>query len=259
MFVKSIPHVLFCIGYSLIVCACRIPNPPLSFPTNTLIPTATITPSPVIAWFPPTATLTPRPTTAVVPTPDLKPGVGEILFSDDFVTGKGWLLGQTTAASVAIGMNELTIAISAPHTYAYSYRDQPVLGDFFIEITAHPTLCRATDEYGLLLRFASASDFYRFGLSCDGQVSLDRVYKGKASSPQPWIASGVITAGAPSTSRLAVWAVGKEMRFFINDVYLFTVNEPTIPKGNLGVFAAASGNLAVTVNFSELVVREIVK
>jgi hypothetical protein len=187
----------------------------------------------------------------------MQPGVGDVILSDNFETGISWLLGQTTAASVAIGMNELTIAISSPHTYAYSNRDQPKLVNFYAEITANPTLCHTTDEYGLLLRFASTGDFYRFGLTCDGQVSLDRVYKGIASSPQPWITSGMLKTGAPSTSRLAVWAVGKEMRFFVNDVFLFTVNEPTIPNGSLGVFAASSGDLAVTVNFSDLVIREI--
>ena len=70
--------------------------------------------------------------------------------------------------------------------------------------------------------------------------------------------SGAIPPGAPSTSRMAVWARGSEMRFFANDEYLFTVHDPLLPSGSLGVFARSSGDLAVTVNFSDLVVKKII-
>ena len=47
------------------------------------------------------------------------------------------------------------------------------------------------------------------------------------------------------------------MRFFVNDAYQFSINDPMLPSGSLGVFARSAGDLAVTVNFSELVVTEI--
>jgi hypothetical protein len=47
------------------------------------------------------------------------------------------------------------------------------------------------------------------------------------------------------------------MRFFINDQYQFTVNDPLLPSGNIGVFARSIGETAVTVNFSDLIVRQI--
>jgi len=68
--------------------------------------------------------------------------------------------------------------------------------------------------------------------------------------------SGAIPPGAPSNSQLAVWAVGKEMRFFANGEHLFTVYEPTLPSGGIGVFARASGEDDVTVSYSNLVVYE---
>jgi hypothetical protein len=48
------------------------------------------------------------------------------------------------------------------------------------------------------------------------------------------------------------------MRFFVNDEYQFTINDPMLPSGSVGVFARSRGENAVTVNFSELVIREIV-
>jgi hypothetical protein len=47
------------------------------------------------------------------------------------------------------------------------------------------------------------------------------------------------------------------MRFYANDEYLFTVHDPLLSSGLLGVFARSAGDMAVTVNFTELVVREI--
>jgi hypothetical protein len=226
-------------------------------PTDTPVPSETPTPTITVIWFPPTATATLFPTVEVTPTVNYRSDLGQIIFQDDFSSGKGWQLGRTGAGSVALGKNELSIAISEPHAYLSSMRDQPILSDFYTEITASPTLCRGADEYGLLIRAASESDFYRFSLSCDGQVRVDRVVGGAASSPQPLVFSGAVPAGAPSISQLGVWARGKEMRFFVNDMYQFSVNDPLQLSGSLGVFARSGGEMAVTVSFSDLVVREV--
>jgi hypothetical protein len=183
--------------------------------------------------------------------------LGDILFEDDFSSVDAWALSTTAKGGVALGPNRLTIAISEPTSYIYSLRSQPVFGNFYVEITASPNLCRGADEYGLLIRAASAMDFYRFSISCDGQTRMDRIYRGQASSPQPWVQGSRIPVGSPSSSRLAIWALDNEMRFFVNDDYQFTVRDPLLPSGSLGVFARSAGDSAVTVNFSNLVVREI--
>ena len=163
-----------------------------------------------MVWFPPTPTRTPFPTsTPLPPTPEQRPGLGEIIFQDDFSSAEAWALSVTAKGSVALGKNKLTIAIAAPKTYISSIRSQPVVSDFYAEITASPNLCRGADEYGLLIRVSSEQDYYRFSVSCDGQTRLDRVYHGTPSSPQPWMLGSRIPIGSPSTSRLAVWAVGK--------------------------------------------------
>jgi hypothetical protein len=245
----------------IMLCACI---PLSSSPTISLLPTPipspTDTVTPTVIWFPPTPTRTSFPTsTPLLPTPDQRPGLGEILFQDDFTSAEDWALSETAKGSVALSKNKLTIAITAPKTYLSSLRSQPVFGDFYAEITASPNLCLGGDEYGLLIRAGSLQNFYRFSVSCDGHTRLDRVYNGQASSPQPWILGARIPVGSPSTSRLAVWAVQNEMRFFINDVYQFTVRDPLLTSGMLGVFARSAGDTAVTVNFSDLVVRYVKK
>ena len=239
--------------------ACTTTATPEYFFEATATPTQTSTPTATIVWFPPTSTPTLFPTPVITPTQDYRPNLGETLLVDDFSSPDSWLLGKTSSGSAALGKNELTIAISEPGAYEYSVRQTPVLGDFYAEITASPTLCRGQDEYGLLIRMASSGDFYRYSLSCNGMVRLDRVIGGTASSPQPWTLSGSVPPGAPSSSRLAVWAVGREMRFFVNDLYQFTVSDPLLPGGNLGVFARSGGEMDVTVSFTDLIVRDIIQ
>jgi hypothetical protein len=189
----------------------------------------------------------------------MRPGIGALLFSDDFSDPAAWTQSRTAEGSVAVTINELTIAIAEDNERAYlsSVRTQPVFGNFYMEITASPSLCRDKDEYGLLLRVSPDLDYYRYSLACDGNLRLDRVVDGQASSPQPWLLSGSVPPGAPSTVRLGVWAYGEEMRFFVNDEYQFSVRDPLLTSGGFGAFARSAGDMAVTVNFSALNVYEL--
>ena len=166
-----------------IISACtpiQTPLPPE--PTGTAQP-ATATPTPTIVWFPPTSTPTFLPTPVVTPTQELSLPFGDILLSDNFSESGMWTLGQTVQASAALGVNELTLALHQPDGYLYSLRQEPLLDDFYLEITASPNLCRDADEYGLLLRVSPSLDFYRFSLSCNGQARLDKYFQGVASFP----------------------------------------------------------------------------
>jgi hypothetical protein len=224
-------------------------------PTETSAPT----PTPTIVWFPPTATFTPFPTPVITPTPDLLTDLGEIMLTDDFSTAEEWSLHSGSDGGVALSKGELTVAIKGSKAFIFSIRDEPELTDFYIEITANPNLCKGADEYGLLLRVSDAEDYYRYSLSCDSQVRLDRVIGFNASSPQPWLLSGDVPPGAPSVSRIGAWLSGSEMRFFVNGQHQFTVNDPMLSSGRIGIFARSTGANAVTINFSDLVIRSLEK
>jgi hypothetical protein len=242
-----------------LLCTACIATPVATLaPTPTQAPpTATITPT--IIWFPPTATDTPFPTPIITPTADLRPKTGDILLEDDFSDPKAWQLSQSSAGSVALGTNELTIAIGEANATLSSIREAPIFTDFYLEITAEPSMCRDLDEYGALFRVTSPSNYYRFSLSCNGQVRLDRIISGEASSPQPWMPSGAVPPGAPSTSRIGIAANGTNMDFFVNGQYQFSIKDPLLTSGGLGVFARSVNKMAVTVNFSNLVVYQILK
>ncbi len=239
---------------ALTLAACSVAPVPTELPTPTLLPpTATLEPTTV--WFPPTATFTPFPTLEpATPMPDLRTGIGEVILEDDFSQEQFWELGFTSAGSVALGKNTLSLATEGGKVYLSSVRNQPVLTDFYLEVTASVSLCSDRDEYGLLLRVSPARDLYRFSLACDGYTRMDRVAQGVASSPVPWTPSGAVLPGAPGPARLAVWAVGTEMHFFINDIYQYTVRDPLLLSGQIGFFARSVNDEPLTVNFSDLVV-----
>jgi len=236
--------------------ACNAAPTTILLPTDTLQPpTTTITPT--IVWFPPTATHTAFPTPIITPTMDMRPNIGRILLEDDFTDPKAWILNKSESGSVALGKSELTIAIVETNAYLFSLREEPVFTDFFLEITAETSLCRDLDEYGVLFRVSPTIDYYRFSLSCNGQVRLDRIRAGQASSPQPWLLSGSVPPGAPGSSRIGISAIGTKMSFFINGKYQFSIQDPLLASGGVGVFARSTEKMAVTVNFSNLVIYEV--
>ena len=249
--------VIGVLGIGLWMSACmQAPDTPWA-PEPTATATPTLTPTPTVIWFPPTSTPTAFSMPAITATVESLPIPGELLFSDDFSNESHWSLGQTRTTSIALGNHSLTLALDQPDGYIYTLRNSPTLDDFYLEVTASPSLCRGDDEYGILLRVSSNLDFYRFSLSCNGNIRLDKYFQGKASSPYPKKLSGAVPPGAPSRSNLAVLAKGKEIRCYANDQHLFTINDPSLVQGSLGFFIRSAGENAVTISFSELAVYEV--
>lgn len=212
-------------------------------------------PSPTFVWFPPSATPAPRAVPTQHPTPEQKPGVGSPIFSDDFSSPILWNTAVSNQAAVDVSRNRLTIAVQ-PGIYMLSLRQGVTLSSFYAEVTARPSLCQGKDEYGMLVRAIPVA-YYRFALSCDGTARAERVSLGTREplhSPQP---SGDIPPGAPGEVRIGVWAVGSEMRLFLNGRYQFSVNDKNYLSGALGVFARSAGDTPVTITFSDLVVYDV--
>jgi hypothetical protein len=137
-----------------------------------------------------------------------------------------------------------------------SLQRQMVLGNFYAEITARPSLCRAADEYGFLVR-ASAATYYRFSLTCNGQVHAARISVSERHILHEPVMSGDVPPGAPGEVRIGVWASGSELRLFLNGRFQFSFTDKNISSGSVGVFARAAGETPVTVTFSDLDVRSV--
>lgn len=228
--------------------------PPQPTDTPTPRPTQTST----FVWFPPTATFTPFPTLAATATPDLRTGVGDLLLEDDFTDATVWSTSTDNEASATISNGRMNLSLKRADSYLITTRSGPVLEDFYVEITAGPNFCHGEDEYGLIVRDLEG-DHYRFALSCDGRVKVDRYYHGSLSRQAGWLQSGIIPLVTPSTSRLQIWAAGSQIRFFVNDLYLFSVTDSLLYEGTIGVFVHASGEGDVSVSFSDLKIWAVQK
>lgn len=243
--------MLLLIGLTLTACAQREISA-LAFPTETTTPL----PSSTIVWFPASETPSPRVFATYTGTPEMRPGLGDILLSDDFGLPELWSSAISNDARGTIAGNELTITIQ-PDIYYINLRQDLILNNFYAEITAHPYLCRGDDEYGFLVH-ANAVAYYRFALSCNGQTHAERISVNEKHILQEPVFSGDVPPGAPADVRIGVWALGNEMRLFLNGRFQFSITDQNYASGTIGVFAhAESEDTPVTVSFSDLTIQKL--
>jgi hypothetical protein len=239
---------------TLFISSCAQLDAILATPTP-LTATETPLPTPTINWFPPSATPTLKALSTQAPTPEMRPGLGEEIITDDFSDRFVWDIAASNDASADIKNNRITLSVQS-QVYMLSLRNDLALNDYYAEITARPNLCRAEDSYGLLIR-ASAVNYYRFALACNGTARAERVSGGTRLILQPPVPSGDVPPGAPGQVRIGVWAVGKEMRLFLNGRYQFSISDPSFPSGALGVFVRSVGETPVVVSFSDLKIQSV--
>jgi hypothetical protein len=156
-----------------------------------------------------------------------------------------------------VGGGELNIIIYEPKTFLIGTREKPDLQNFYAEISANPILCSSDDEYGFLFKVIGREQYYRFALTCGGFVRLDSIIGESGTILYPWTRSGSLPAGAPSNSKLAVLVDGDQISLFINGDRQLTVTDQQLLVGSFGVYARSVNDSAVTVSFSNLIIREI--
>lgn len=248
---------LACLPLLLFLTACLPATQAVLTPTVSPTTTITSTPTETIVWFPPTATFTAAPTRQQLPTQEMNPGRAALLFSDDFSDQSLWSTGRTPAGKVAYGLQDLTLAVAEPKGSLQSLRSAPELADFYLEMDALPSLCRDGDQYGLLLRASTEQDYYRLLVNCKAQLRLERVQNARTLPLQDWLLSGQMRPGAMLKVRLGVWALGGELRIFVDDIYQFSVRDPLWKSGRVGVYARAVGDTPLTISFSNLKVQAL--
>ena len=240
---------------TLLTSSCAVMDAWNATPTP-IIATETPQPTATIDWFPASATPTLGAlSTQKPPTPEMRPGIGATTLTDDFSDPSLWDTATSDQASAEIDNNRLNLSAQSK-VYMISLRHDLIASDYYTEITARPGLCRGDDSYGLLIR-ANAMSHYRFSLSCNGTVSAERINGRKLEVLQIPLPSGDVPRGAPGEVRIGVWAVGAEMRVFLNGRYQFSINNPNFPSGTIGVFVNSAGETPVIVSFSRLSLQEV--
>jgi len=219
------------------------------FPSDTPLPTATI------VWFPPSVTPTLKTFPTYTSTPQMNPGIGSVLLNDEFSSASAWDTAISDQGTAAISRNRLTLT-AQPSVYLASMNRDVILDNFYAEITANPSLCRGDDSYGIIIR-STGDSFYRFTLTCNSMISMERIKSSVRLLMQPPIPSGDAPPGAPGIVRIGIWAMGSEMRFFLNGRFQFSIKDPSSPSGSFGVFARGAGDTPLSVIFSDLIVYDV--
>ena len=217
-------------------------------------------PTATIVWFPATATWTPFPT--IVPSPSILPfpGLGSVIYQDDFSDLKNWSFSHLQGNggnSIILDRNRLTLALNAPPAALFSLNTGKPLSNFYAEVTVSVNRCFGQDTYGLLFRAASGAYTYRYLLNCSGQARMEQIRGGSNLPLQAWVPSGDAPPGAPGLVKMEVWASGAEMRFFLNGRYQFSVIDPVFKAGSLGVYANAVSPDGMNISFSDLTVSSV--
>lgn len=221
------------------------PETPTSLP-----PTTTPSPSPV--WFPPTATFTPIPTRLISPTPTPALALGDLVLSDDFESPGVWQTYRNATGSAAYEQRQLTLAVNAAKGYLTSLRNAPEIGNAYLELSLQPNLCQGQDTFGLLLRAADEFNAYRWVITCQGQMRLERLQSGRNLPLSDWIELGEIQVNPLVETRLAAWLYQDRLRLFVNGFEEINLRDPVFTSGRIGVFARAAGDSALSVSFRRL-------
>jgi hypothetical protein len=257
IFVRNILKFGSLLAASLVLVACAESNPTAT-PTSTLeLPTATITAT--INWFPATNTKTPFPLQGSTPTPGVVPGLGALLFNDIFTDANLWTATTSVAGNSIVSNNRLTLTLSegTDMMTITSLRMQPQVSNFYAQINAQLSLCRGRDQMSLLFRVTSAADFYRYSVSCSGEVRLERVVSGKPFVMRDWAPSPDAPRGAPGQIKISVWASGRDLRFFLDDHFQFNINDQYFSQGGLGLSIRSDAGNPMSISFSELTVHAV--
>jgi len=224
-------------------------------PVTLTPPSLFATETPTILWFPATNTPTTFPGSLLLPTLEARPGLGEVLLTDTFDQPEFWATASSEDARAVIEQNRVLLAAN-PGFAILTLRSEPLLADFYAEVTVRLSLCRDKDQYGMVFRAQSRADYYRYAVNCNGQARLQRVRNGEAVPLQDWTFSSDAPPGAPGEVKLGVWVVGTEMRLFLNDRHQFTSRDPVLGYGTLGLFILSGGATEESASFSELVVYQ---
>jgi hypothetical protein len=177
-----------------------------------------------------------------------------VLFSDTFSDPDLWNTVQSPTASAIVERGELALSIAAnqPTVALVSMRSEPMVNDFYAEVTGRLRLCRASDTYGMLFRAASEGDTYRVALNCNGQARLERVLYSQVAVLVDWMVSPDIPRGAPGEIRIGVWAVDRELRIYLNDRLLISAWDGTFHSGALGLFTTSRTDTPTSISFSAM-------
>jgi hypothetical protein len=174
---------------------------------------------------------------------------GEPTIQDGFDSDTGWEYGEFGSGAISRLDSRLVIAVRGPSQTLHALAPVPVLTDFFMEVELLAEICDASDEFGLIARTSGADTHYRFMITCDGSIRASRFSAGTEAALYPITPDGAVIPGAPAQNRLAVSAIGNQLRFLVNDIQVMELSDRLLQFGRVGLIVRARRGSQATVSF----------
>lgn len=251
IFIGRNPAAILFIGLvGVLFSSCSVPG---SEATSALFsPTPLLSPTPTIVWFP--VTSTPELVAVSTPTPGNPggPTFGTLTFDDTGMTADHWAAAHNAAGIVTVSKDSLGLAVNTPPGSLLTLRNDTTLNDFYFETIMTMGLCRNDDTAGVVFRAVDAQSYYAFLVNCQGRIALERVLKGSPAMLSDWSLTSQVQPGLTQPLKIGVWTQGSTIRIYLNNQLQYEVVNSSYNGGGIGFFAQASGDSAVSVNFSEI-------
>ena len=176
--------------------------------------------------------------------------IGKLLFTEIFAPGDFWTqTGTNNDSTIEIAQDRLQISLTqAP---AISWSVNAFRGaNFYFQGTVEPRNCTTGDYYGLVFRYQDDANLYLFGVSCSGEYRVLRRSNGEYSVLADFTANAAVLTGNKQ-NLLGVHAQGADLKFYVNDIRVGSVNDGTVAAGFFGFFAKTDGNPGLQVYFDD--------
>lgn len=186
-----------------------------------------------------------------------KPGVGDLLYSDDFSSSKSGWAQYSKGKFLALYKNGKYHVTAVPALY-YSWNRIPRLNfsDFVLEVEATKEAGPDDNDFGVVVREFNNSDYYAFLLSSDGYYRVLKLQNNSWVYVPDWAKSSAIKIGN-ATNLVKVVCNGDKFSFYANGAKLMDYNDSSFAKGRVGLLVEAKSEGNVTIGFDNLTVRAI--
>jgi hypothetical protein len=218
------------------------PKPEGGLVTETIQPTATVTPTL-------TATITNDPATSL----------GSPVWSNSLDNGNAFGLSGSgdTNDFYALYVQGGYMVFNAYSANGYhTWRLTPgSLTNYYLEGEFLTGNCSGSDQYGLVTR---ASDYgsgygYYFAITCDGRYALQQMDGSGLSAVTDWTTSTYLISGSNQRNRIGIWMNGNSIKLYINGNMVREVTDDSFTSGNIfGAFFAAYNNSGFTVSLDTI-------
>jgi hypothetical protein len=193
----------------------------------------------------PTETATPSPTPTFAGTPTATP---QILFEDDFSSGKGWYTEKADHYSFEFVKDGYRIYVDLLQAAFWSVRDRNY-ADIRVDTVATRTSGPENGYFGVVCRHVDDDNYYALVISTDGAFAIAKMEDGEFAFLEEGNASaGAINPGDGS-NRVRGDCVADTLTLYANDKQLLQVQDDDFESGDVGLIAGTRDKAGLEVVF----------